>query len=457
MSKAFKALFAIVLFGLAAVLTLQIFDMNGPAVIDEASVGTSYTRFTDLSFSNSLAVGSYGNETEIIDSDGNLDIAGDFTMTGDALITSVLKGLDIDVTSAGADTNYFGIDNDVTQGAVAGGAYLSRGNLIGAANSIAAIGNIDATYATYSLSNMVMAADTEANQLYGGIFMSHVSGAKTLTLHDGLVGAQFAIEVDSGVTDVTGGIVAAAFMYPNVQKAITSLVYGAYVKCTNYTDYGVSVIVESNNISAGLQVLTKDSAVLPIGLEFTSTSGSITNDIALSGGQFVSGGTDGVPSAAGASAVEYAAGVFKTVITVDATGANIITLDNKDDGAGVLLYTFPVGHIQILGVTADLEATSSAGIFQSNFPMAIGSAAAADGEATLTALEDNFSASQAISYDGAQALDCPPEAIALNLDGTSSAITVYLNAAVANANINAESTVGVTGTVTIHWMNLGDY
>ena len=219
---------------------------------------------------------------------GDFTIAGDIVIVGDMVITSVLKGLDIDVTSAGADANYFGIDNDVLQGSVASGGYLSRGNLIGAANSVVSIGNIDAVYATYSPSTLTMAADTEANQLYGGIFMSNVSGAFTLDIHDGVMGSQFAVEIAANVVDVTRGaghgIVAAGFFFPNVLKAITAPVYGIYVKCTNHCDYGATVAVESNNISAGMQILTKDSAVLPIGLQLTSTSGSITKEIELSTG-----------------------------------------------------------------------------------------------------------------------------------------------------------------------------
>ena len=219
---------------------------------------------------------------------GDFTIAGDIVIVGDMVITSVLKGLDIDVMSAGADANYFGIDNDVLQGSVASGGYLSRGNLIGAANSVVSIGNIDAVYATYSPSTLTMAADTEANQLYGGIFMSNVSGAFTLDIHDGVMGSQFAVEIAANVVDVTRGaghgIVAAGFFFPNVLKAITAPVYGIYVKCTNHCDYGATVAVESNNISAGMQILTKDSAVLPIGLQLTSTSGSITKEIELSTG-----------------------------------------------------------------------------------------------------------------------------------------------------------------------------
>jgi len=213
------------------------------------------------------------------------------TLTEYNTTSSMLVGIDIDVNAIGADVNYFGIDNDLTQRNVAAGGYLSRGNLIGAANSVTSIGNIDAVYATYSSSTLTMAADTESNQLYGGIFASNVAGAFTLTLHDGVMGAQFAVEIDSGVTDVTGGIIAAGFFFPNAQKALTSIVYGGYFKCTNYTDYGVAVIVESNNISAGVQIRTKDSAVLPIGLQITSTSGSVTKEIELTSGVGIYTGT----------------------------------------------------------------------------------------------------------------------------------------------------------------------
>lgn len=167
----------------------------------------------------------------------------------------------------------------------------------------------------------------------------------------------------------------------------------------------------------------------------------------------------GAVSVGGASAVEWGDGIYhRSIITVDATGVNDIDLEDKDDGNGVLIYTFPIGHIRVLGVVADLSATSSAGIFQGTFPMAVGTAIGADGDATLTSTEADLCASTAISYNGVQACDLPPVSAAdMTWDGTSSAVTVYLNAAVLGTDINTASTVEATGTVTIHWVNLGDY
>jgi len=444
-------------FDVGAAMTFATTDTSGAVAITMAGNGTALTWAADsMTFTTAFEI--VGAST--LDA---VDISGDVVITKAAGTTGAETALDIDVTSSTIDANNYGLDLDLTQGSIIAGAYLSRGNLIGIHSSVAAIGNIDHVWASRGSATLAMTATSETNQFYGGLFSASVSGAETLSVNDGVMGAQFAVTIDAGVTDVDGGsvttgIVAAGFFFPNAQKDVTLDVYAAYFKCTNYCDYGTAVIVESNNISAGMQVRTKDSAVLPIGLEFYSTSGSITNDIALSGGQFVSGGTDGVPSAAGASAVEYAAGCFKTVITVDATGANDIDLEDKDDGGGVLLYTFPEGHIRILGVVADLEVTSSAGIFQNTFPMALGTTAGADAEATLTGTEADLSASQAISYDGAEDLDgAPISAADQDWDGTSAAITVYLNAAVLAADINTASTVEATGTVTIHWMNLGDY
>ena len=42
-------------------------------------------------------------------------------------------------------------------------------------------------------------------------------------------------------------------------------------------------------------------------------------------------------------------------------------------------------------------------------------------------------------------------------DGTTTALDVFVNAAVANASTTKAVTVAVTGTLTITWINLGDY
>jgi len=198
---------------------------------------------------------------------------------------SMNVGIDIDVNGIGADTNYYGIDLDVTQQAISGGGYLSRGNLQGIRSDCNATGNIDHVYAVRGVASLAMAGDTETNQFYTGIFNTGASGAHTLTLHDGLVGIQATVSVDSGVTDVTGGLVAAAFFNSQpIGKNVTSPTYSIYVKAGGYTDFGESIQVESNNLTAAMRIQTTDSAVCPIGLQLNSASGSITKQIELSSG-----------------------------------------------------------------------------------------------------------------------------------------------------------------------------
>ncbi len=197
---------------------------------------------------------------------------------------SMRTGIDIDVNAIGADANYYGIDSDLTQQDVSGGAYLSRGNLTGVRSDAVAIGNIDHVWAARIGATMTMAANSETNQFYGALMSASASGAYTLTLHDGLVGMQSTVGIDSGVTDVTGGLVAAGFFNSEpIHVNVISPTYTVYLKSGGKTDYGLHVNAESNDLLAGIQVMAYDSAVIPIGLKLTGDTGTITNGINFTG------------------------------------------------------------------------------------------------------------------------------------------------------------------------------
>jgi len=299
-------------------------------------------------------------------------ITDDIAIAGDVVITSQLKGLDVDVTSAGADANYFGIDNDVAQGAVASGAYLSRGNLLGIASSVTAIGNIDAVYATYSPATMTMATDTEANQLYGGFFMSNVSGPATLTLHDGVMGAQLTTEIAADVTDVTGGLVAAAFIWPNVLKDVTSVTYGEYIKCTSYVDFGSSIQIESNHVTAGQRIQATDSAVLPIGLQFSTDVGTITKEIELANGETIDNNTDGVVNVVGNVIVNGAGINWGGTSTGVTPNAHTVDLTPDIDTLVAGLQVSFISHTTNDGAaTLVVDSLASKAIFNSNDASAV--------------------------------------------------------------------------------------
>lgn len=48
-------------------------------------------------------------------------------------------------------------------------------------------------------------------------------------------------------------------------------------------------------------------------------------------------------------------------------------------------------------------------------------------------------------------------AASAQFDGTSSALDLFINAAVLNASTTKAVTVAITGTLTLFWINLGDY
>ena len=217
------------------------------------------------------------------------------TITYAAGSTALETSLDIDMTSSTVEANNYSIDADLTQGSVIDAAYLSRGNLQGIRTDCYAIGNIDHVYATRSGATMTMAANSETNQFYGGIFAASASGAFTLTLHDGLVGFQSTVTVDSGVTDVTGGLVTAAFFNSApIGKNVTSPTYTVYLKSGGYTDFGQAIQIESSNLTAGMRIQVIDSFTAPIGLQFsTAGTGVLTADIELQNGETLDNATDG--------------------------------------------------------------------------------------------------------------------------------------------------------------------
>ena len=272
---------------------------------------------------------SYNTTNDEVDISKGISVDGGITTSGDVVITSVLTGLDVDVTSAGADASYFGIDNDITQGSVASGAYLSRGNLIGASSTVLSIGNIDHVYPYYGRSALTMADDTESNQLIGGIFLSNVAGAKTLTLHGEVVGIHAGVEVPSTVTDITGGTIAAGFFHANLQKALTTDTYGIYVQQADYCDYGAAVMVEDSNATAAIYIQARGTSVVPIGLKIgTKDTGTITKDVELQNGETLDNATNGILNAVGNVQVK---GALNYAGVSASTGKNTYVLDATPD------------------------------------------------------------------------------------------------------------------------------
>jgi len=163
------------------------------------------------------------------------------------------------------------------------------------------------------------------------------------------------------------------------------------------------------------------------------------------------------------TAVEYGDGVIhKTVLSLTLTGANDLDLANADHGTGVKIYDFPAGRIHVLGVVMNgVAVTNDAFEADPNdvYLLSCGSVVGAD-DATLSSTEVDLIPSTTLDSVGNTTLTLDWHAAlaaAAVFDGTTTALDLYVNAAVAGASLTKDLTIAITGTLTVTWINLGDY
>lgn len=158
-----------------------------------------------------------------------------------------------------------------------------------------------------------------------------------------------------------------------------------------------------------------------------------------------------------ADATVTTVGVLRqTTLTLALTGANDIDLaDGADHGAGVKVYEFPAGRILILGAVIDcVTAIENATEGAATVDLAVGTATAAD-DATLTSTEANVIPSTATA--NGESTWKTAMAASAQFDGTSTPVSLYVNAGVTNAISASAVTVSIAGTLKVTWCNLGDY
>jgi len=183
-----------------------------------------------------------------------------------------------------------------------------------------------------------------------------------------------------------------------------------------------------------------------------NVDGSLELDSSSGAGTVV--GTNGLALA------EYGDGVSRqTIFTLTS-----LAMDVTDTGANGAhgtqqIYDFPAGHIKLIGSTCDLAVTCGTNglTATATYDVGVGSTAVGTDNAELATTEQDIItkiegdlSSSAADLHGVNATD-------LALDGTSSAIDVYLNAAFEADDASANDTCTFTGTVTLTWVNLGDY
>lgn len=148
--------------------------------------------------------------------------------------------------------------------------------------------------------------------------------------------------------------------------------------------------------------------------------------------------------------------VRQLIFTLNALPVTLVKNGTSSGGGGTQIYTFPAGLIQPVGGSSNLTIAAAG---DKSFLASVGSAAADTG-GTLTSTEISFLPSTAATTsEGAgtckmKGTSTTPTPGA-HLDGTSSAIGVFLNAAL-NADATDVEALTFSGTITLTVINHGD-
>lgn len=151
---------------------------------------------------------------------------------------------------------------------------------------------------------------------------------------------------------------------------------------------------------------------------------------------------------------------FKTILTLTSVAVTMTDEAGVVAYGGVKLYDLPEGAILFGGAVADLDITASGGI-NANFDGDFGvGTVTASNNATLATTEQNIIPTTATPQAVSSVTTANGKSTATEnavVDGTSTALDVYLNFLVDDADQNGGGTITVTGTISILWCNLGDY
>ncbi len=218
------------------------------------------------------------------------------------------------------------------------------------------------------------------------------------------------------------------------------------------------------SLSAGTAVttLTESADVLRTNaVELVTEDGLVlTGTLTVTGQQLTSLGV-GAKAGSTVTATEYGNGiVHQTVLTLAATPITLTDDAGAGQYGGVKLYDFPAGNIFVVGAVIDADILLlTPFIDTAEGDIGLGTTAVTDGNALATT-EQNIIITTAIAAMVAKA--GPVNAQSADVATLAAAGTtdsdLYLNLRI-DDNVAHATTPGntITGTVTITWLNLGDF
>jgi hypothetical protein len=195
------------------------------------------------------------------------------------------------------------------------------------------------------------------------------------------------------------------------------------------------------------------------GDEIADVLNQILGDAALTATQLGAGAANGATVTA--SEKGSAVGVKQTTLTLASTPVTVANTTGASFG-GVKLYDFPAGRILVLGVSASLGFvwTDEDIAADGSGDYSLGTTITAD--ATLATTDVDLLPSTAMTDPavlGVAAATSAALAASAQFDGTATAKDLNLNIIIDDADVSdaASDVVLASGTVTVHWINLGDY
>lgn len=155
-------------------------------------------------------------------------------------------------------------------------------------------------------------------------------------------------------------------------------------------------------------------------------------------------------------------GTFRLDFTLTAVSLTVTDAGGSGSSASLKLFDFVQAGVIALACRQDYTAFAegaalTGGAGDAAFVMGLGSAAANAGDGALTGTEVDFgAATDTITLSGGTGTGTKFSATAAALDGTTTAVDLYLNWSGTAATIDANSTISVTGTITVFGALIGD-
>lgn len=236
------------------------------------------------------------------------------------------------------------------------------------------------------------------------------------------------------------------------------------IMLTTNTGAGENIaITNTQGTAAGAIAITATAG----GMTLSSSSGiGITGPVVFGTAPTITAGIG--TAATGVANSSRLGAIRQAVLTFTWTGANDMDVGDGGKTAGTLAYTFPEGRILVLGAVIDASVVTN-NAYNANpndiYYVGVGTVDGTQAaDADLTSTEQDIIPKTTLDTVGSTTLTLDWHAAMATfayannvVDGTTTPVKLYVNIAVPDASNTGATTHAITGTLTVSYLNLGDY